>query len=275
MGRAGWDLFTLLLGREGSWPRAPPSASVPHPEHPPQLSRAPDLHLLGPLFSLPLENLGPASPGEPWVLLPLENPGPCFPWRTLAPASPGEHWVLHSLEEPGSCLPLENLGPASPVEPWVLPGKQPDIPLLNGAVQGLGSVAELWRAGGDGASNAGARPRAPAPQPLPVPHAPSHGPAHAHPRPCGGLHGTEAAARAGERTGVGRNLLWCWDSGEASPLQSPPGPGGWVSWAVGGSGAGSRMSGVRAGPLSPRPPPAPPGPQRMPPLPGPPQSSPA
>ena len=34
-------------------------------------------------------------------------------------------------------------------EPRVLPGKQPDIPLLNGAVQGLSSVAELRRAGGD------------------------------------------------------------------------------------------------------------------------------
>ena len=110
MGRAGWDFLTLLLEERRVLPRSPHSASGPHPEQPPQLSQAPDLHLMDPLFSLPLENPGSCSPGEPWVLPPLgepwvlpllENTGSFFPWRTLGPAP---------LENPRSCLPLKNPG---------------------------------------------------------------------------------------------------------------------------------------------------------------------
>ena len=122
MGRAGWDFLTLLLEERRVLPRSPHSASGPHPEQPPQLSQAPDLHLMDPLFSLPLENpgscspwrtLGPASPWrtlgpapleDPGAWLPMENPGSCFPWRTL-----------------GSASPWRTLGPASLGEPWGLP----------------------------------------------------------------------------------------------------------------------------------------------------------
>lgn len=178
---------------------------------------------------------------DPLFSLPLENPGSCFPWRT-----------------------------------WVLPGKQPDIPLLNGAVQGLGSVTELWRAGGDGASEVGARPRAPAPQllplcsaPAPVP-LPSLCPSQALPNTT--QQAIDSLCRTEDKALV-LNVLWCWGSGEASPLQSPPRPGGWVSWAAGSSGAGAEHPGLGLDhrPLAPPPSLPPPGPRRTLPLPGPPR----
>ena len=138
MGRAGWDFLTLLLEERRVLPRSPHSASGPHPEQLPQLSRVPDLHLMDPLFSLPLENpgscfpwrtLGPDPLENPGACLPLENTGSFFPWRTLGPASPGEPWGLLPLENPGCCSPWRTLGPAFPWrtlgpvsrgEPWVL-----------------------------------------------------------------------------------------------------------------------------------------------------------
>ena len=78
MGRAGWDLFTLLLGREGSWPRALPSA-------------------LCLTLSTRHSSLGPQT-STSWA------PSSAFPWRTLGPAFPWRTWVLPPLENHGSCL---------------------------------------------------------------------------------------------------------------------------------------------------------------------------
>lgn len=124
------------------------------------------------LFTLLLEGRSGVRPGAP----PRASAPTLRPRR--APSGP-------------QCPPLPALG-----EPWVPAGGPPDTPLLDGAVQGLGSVDELCRVGRGVSLPRRARPR---------------------PRPCPGAAPFRCRARGwGERAGAG---------GRQRESRSPPKPG--------------------------------------------------